>query len=157
MSTKTMTTTKATTTHGATMSEEETARRLAEAEAELARLRALRNDQAARDEATGVPAFWAEHEQKFAWDLLPLGMLHEMYEAWCRDRGAVPVGRSMMTRALGRVIAGSERWDFSDSRHKLAVAERCAADEALLVKYGLEHWAGLEAGEFHRGPRRRAV
>jgi len=154
MSTETMMT-KATTTHGATMSEEETARRLAEAEAELTRLRALRNDQAARDEATGVPAFWAEHEHRFAWDLLPLGMLHEMYEAWCAARGAVPVGRSMMTRALGRAIAGSERWDFSDSRHKLAVAERCSADEALLAKYGLEHWRGVEG--FHRGPRRRVA
>lgn len=139
------------------MTSDDTARRLAEVEAELARLRARRDDQASRDEATGVPAFWAEHEGLFTWDLLPLPMLHEMYEAWCAERGVVPVGRSMATRALGRCVESSEDWDFSDSRHKLAAAGRCEADEPLLARYGLERWADLEPSEFHRGPRRRAV
>ncbi len=86
-----------------------------------------------------VRAFWSEHSDRFAWDLLPFPFLYEMYLAWFQrtNPSGSPIGRNVFVSNLKAVVQGSEQWEAVD---KTRSAGRMDAPEHLIAEYDMESW-----------------
>lgn len=94
--------------------------------------------------------FWNEHEDKFAWGLLPFGFLYDLYKAWL-DRNAPkssPVSKNRFISQLANLTVGSTVWEVPlrgpDGKYQQhRPNNRMDATEPLIMEYNLTRWSDL--------------
>ena len=94
--------------------------------------------------------FWNEHEDKFAWDLLPFGFLYDLYKAWLARNApkSSPVSNISFISQLAKLTEGSTIWDMppkgTDGKYrKYRSNNRMNAIEPLIMEYNLTEWSDL--------------
>ncbi|MEU3331319.1 phage/plasmid primase, P4 family [Glutamicibacter creatinolyticus] len=95
-----------------------------------------------REENDPIRSFWHEHCDEFAWDLLPVGFLFDLYKAWAGQMNVQMTGvtQTKFTQSLVQILEGDAEWDFSDSRAKHASRGRMDGPEYLIARYELARW-----------------
>lgn len=65
-----------------------------------------------------VEAFWGEHSEKFAWDFLPMEMVHMVYTTWASRNfpAEIPLAKRAFTRRLRAALPECSPWQYSRSR-----------------------------------------
>lgn len=85
--------------------------------------------------------FWAEHEGQFAWDLLPLGFLYELFKAWfARDKpGGRVLDRGTFDESILSALTDSaSEWAYLGPRVPKKASVHMALEEPLVNEYGLD-------------------
>lgn len=95
-----------------------------------------------RRENDSVREFWAEHEQEFAWDLLPTAFLYDLYKAWTAqvNPGGGKISRTMFTQQLAQALEGDDDWDFADTVKRHGSRGRMDGPEHLIARYTVTEW-----------------
>ncbi|MBC9944455.1 hypothetical protein ICL81_08025 [Leucobacter sp. cx-328] len=87
-----------------------------------------------------VRGFWEEFEQQFAWDLLPLSFLYDLYKAWFAE--VEPGGRAESYKdfleAIRSHLDGSAHWQCPAGPER--IKKLMAVPEPLIAEYDLVKW-----------------
>lgn len=85
-----------------------------------------------------VRRFWVEHQDEFAWDLLPFEFLYELYKGWFlrNQPSGSCAGRSTFNTHLIEVVrsVGGD-WEFPGLREAKKAASRMLVAEPLTTEY----------------------
>lgn len=89
-----------------------------------------------------VRDFWMEFEDEFVWDLLPTAFLYDLFLGWFRrvHPSGIPANRNDFASQLVDVLAGSDRWLFSDPQKKHRPGQKMMLPEPLIAAYDLKEW-----------------
>jgi len=89
-----------------------------------------------------VRAFWAEFRTEFAWDLLPLTFLYDMYKAWfvMKDLQAPVCNVRLFNKELVAALDGDNQWVCKDPRRSIRPGDSMSASEPLIELYDLIGW-----------------
>lgn len=95
-----------------------------------------------------VRGFWEEFEQQFAWDLLPLSFLYDLYKAWFAE--VEPGGRAESYKdfleAIRSHLDGSADWQCPAGPER--IKKLMAAPEPLIAEYDLVKWKNSLANSY---------
>lgn len=89
-----------------------------------------------------VRAFWEEHEEQFAWDMLPFRFLYDLFVAWSTAYNPTgrPVARTTFVDDLIEIVADSEVFYSTDKSHRIRPSGRMDGPELLIGEYDLVKW-----------------
>lgn len=87
-----------------------------------------------------VRGFWEEFEPQFAWDLLPLAFLYDLYKAWFAEvePGERPEGFKHFVEGLRSHLDGSAHWQCPAGPER--IKKLMAVPEPLIAEYDLVKW-----------------
>ncbi len=87
-----------------------------------------------------VRGFWEEFEPQFAWDLLPLSFLYDLYKAWFAEvePGERPEGFKHFVEGIRSHLDGSADWLCPAGPER--IKRLMAASEPLIAEYDLVKW-----------------
>lgn len=89
-----------------------------------------------------VRQFFQEMEFSFAWSILPLGFVYDVYKGWFRENnpsGSIQ-GRNTFYRELANVTKISQIWDFIGTDTTTRPGKKMDDPEPLIVQYDLNNW-----------------
>ncbi|WP_231447135.1 DNA primase family protein [Brevibacterium zhoupengii] len=94
-----------------------------------------------------VAEFWKELGGQFAWDLLPIGFLYDLFKSWFTRThpSGIPLNRIEFTRQMKETLAVSDIWEFSDCTRP---GSAMVKPEPLIDEYDLYVWMNSS----YRGP-----
>lgn len=94
-----------------------------------------------------IRQFWNEHEDKFAWGLLPFTFLYSMYLAWLAQNApkSSPVSKNRFIPQLVNLAKDSEIWAAPDKKPDGKYPQHRPGNmmdqsEPLIGEYGLTDW-----------------
>lgn len=95
-----------------------------------------------RENNDPVTEFWNEHEERFAWDLLPFRFLYSCFTAWFRatNPSGTVVSQRSFTDSLMPLVEASEVWQCTDRQKQVHTGKKMQAPELLIHEYDLSDW-----------------
>jgi len=95
-----------------------------------------------KEYADPVRAFWSEHEDQFAWDMLPFRFLYDMFVSWSArfNPTGSPVSRASFIDDLVQLVEASPAWRSTEKEKQTRPAGRMDGPEPLIAEYGLTNW-----------------
>ena len=95
-----------------------------------------------KEYADPVRAFWTEHKDQFAWDMLPFRFLYDMFVSWSAmfNPHGKPVSRVTFVDDMVQLVEASPAWRATDKEKQTRPAGRMDGPEPLIAEYGLKKW-----------------
>lgn len=92
-----------------------------------------------------VREFWREFESEFAWDMLPLKFLYDLFRSWMTqvNPGGKPVSMQSMSSDIDTIIENSGGWERHDVKRPGKMMD---APEPLIEEYQLKDWMPVYKG-----------
>lgn len=88
-----------------------------------------------------VRVFWAEHRDRFAWDMLPGSLLMDAYRAWCGREGIEPLTKGAFLPAMDQLVDDIDKdWTKRSTGTKTRPAKRMTGSDPVVEEYQLERW-----------------
>jgi len=95
-----------------------------------------------KEYADPVRAFWSEHEDQFAWDMLPFRFLYDMFVSWSGmfNPNGKAVSKLTFVDDLVELVESNPAWRATEKEKQTRPAGRMDGPEPLIAEYGLTKW-----------------
>lgn len=98
-------------------------------------------------ENNAVKAFWYEHKDRYAWDLLPYSFLYDHFKAWFADANpsGVVVGKQEFWSQMEEAVRDDPQWEFRHWTKQIHTLNKMDAAEHIIHEYDLQGWMNPKA------------